>query len=72
MEIVFTQSPIFSTRNLHTILWKELISMNNKLVKVVGVVCTVIGFGLQIVQSKLEDNKLAEKVAEEVAKQLNK
>ena len=46
--------------------------MNNKLVKVVGVVCTLIGFGLQIVQSKLEDNKLAEKVAEEVAKQLNK
>lgn len=46
--------------------------MNNKLVKVVGMACTLVGFGLQIVQSKLEDNKLAEKVAKEVAKQLNK
>ena len=46
--------------------------MNKQLVKIVGVACTILGFGLQIVQSKLEDNKLAEKVAEEVAKQLNK
>ena len=45
---------------------------DKKLVKIIGIACTVIGFGLTMVQKKLDDDKLQEFIQEEVSKQLNK
>lgn len=43
---------------------------NEKILKVAGMVCTVVGLGLTIVQKQLEDKKLAKLVADEVQRQL--
>lgn len=45
---------------------------DKKIVKYVGIACTLIGFGLTMVQKKLDDAKLQELIQEEVSKQLNK
>ena len=41
-----------------------------KFVKVLGMACAVIGFGLTIVQQQVEDKKMEETIRKEVAKQL--
>lgn len=45
---------------------------DKKLVKIVGVACTIIGFGLTLVKDKLDDAKLQELIEKEVSKQINK
>lgn len=45
---------------------------NKKLLKYIGLGCSIVGFGLQLIQNKLEDDKLKNTVAEEVAKQIKK
>ena len=50
-----------------------MISMNTdnkKLLKYIGLGCSIVGFGIQLIQNKLEDDKLKNTVAEEVAKQI--
>ena len=51
-----------------------MISMNEdkKLLKYIGLGCSIVGFGIQLIQNKLENDKLKNTVAEEVAKQIKK
>ena len=44
--------------------------LSNKTLKVIGMGATVIGFGLTLIQNMVDDNKRAEVVKDEVAKQL--
>ena len=44
--------------------------LSNKTLKAIGMGATIIGFGLTIVQNIVDDNKRAETVKDEVAKQL--
>lgn len=43
----------------------------NKTIKIIGLACSVIGFGISLIQKQLDDRKLNDLVAKEVAKQLN-
>ena len=45
---------------------------NKKLLKYIGLGGSIVGFGIQLIQNKLEDDKLKNAVAEEVAKQIKK
>ena len=52
-----------------------MISMNadnKKLLNYIGLGCSIVGFGIQLIQNKLADDKLTNTVAEEVAKQIKK
>ena len=52
-----------------------MISMNTdnkKLLKTIGLGCSIVAFGIQLIQNKLENDKLKSAVAEEVAKQIKK
>ena len=42
-----------------------------KTIKVAGIIISIVGFGVTIVQGILDDNKLDGKIAKEVEKQLN-
>ena len=52
------------------------LAMNNKTLKIIGAVATVAGLGVSLVSSwvgdKKQENLIGEKVAKEVAKQLEK
>lgn len=51
---------------------RRVIMMNkDKSMKYVGLACTLIGFGLTMVQKQLDDKKLQEIVDETVQKKLN-
>lgn len=43
---------------------------NKKMVKLIGVACTVIGFGITMIQKQLDDKKFEEAIKEEVSRQL--
>jgi hypothetical protein len=43
-----------------------------KVIKIAGIACTVIGMGLQLATGILDDKKLDLKIAKEVSKHLNK
>lgn len=43
----------------------------NKTIKIIGLACSVIGFGITLIQKQLDDKKLNDIVAKEVAKQLS-
>lgn len=42
----------------------------DKTMKLIGLACTLIGFGITIIKDKIEDDKLETIVAKEVKKQL--
>ena len=43
---------------------------NEKTVKIIGTVVTLVGFGISIIQKQLDDKKLEEMVRKEVQRQL--
>lgn len=43
---------------------------NKKMVKIIGVACTVIGMGITLIQKQLDDRKLEETIKNEVSRQL--
>ena len=45
---------------------------DKKILKYIGLGCSIVGFGIQLIQNKLENDKLKSTVAEEVAKQIKK
>lgn len=45
---------------------------NDKVVKIAGIALSVVGMGLQLATSILEDKKMDMKIAREVSKHLNK
>lgn len=45
---------------------------DKKILKYIGLGCSIVGFGIQLIQNKLEDDKLKNAVSEEVAKQIKK
>lgn len=45
--------------------------MNNKALKVMGIVTTIVGVGLSLVTKYVEDKTLDHKIGEEVAKALS-
>ena len=62
----------FFVREKNIVYYEEgdLIMKDIKFVKVLGMACAVIGFGLTIVQQQVEDKKMEETIRKEVAKQL--
>lgn len=44
----------------------------DKVIKIVGTVITIVGFGISIIQKQLDDKKLEDLVAKQVQKQLEK
>lgn len=45
---------------------------NTKFIKILGIACTIIGFGLTIIEDRLEDIKTEKIIEKEVSKQINK
>ena len=45
---------------------------NTKFIKILGMACTIIGFGLTIIEDRLEDIKTEKIIEKEVSKQINK
>ena len=43
---------------------------NNNLIKMVGIICTVIGCGITIIQDQIKSKEMENTIADEVAKQL--
>ena len=44
---------------------------NGNMLKMVGIICTVIGCGITIIQDQIKSKEMEETIANEVAKQLN-
>ena len=62
----------FHFRKIYILYNEESDNMNeNKTIKIIGLACSVIGFGISLIQKQLDDRKLNDLVAKEVAKQLN-
>ena len=45
---------------------------NTKFIKILGMACTIIGFGLTRIEDRLEDIKTEKIIEKEVSKQINK
>lgn len=59
-------------RTIYNLYNEESDNMNeNKTIKIIGLACSVIGFGITLIQKQLDDKKLNDIVAKEVAKQLS-
>ena len=43
---------------------------NTKFIKILGMACTIIGFGLTIIEDRLEDIKTEKIIEKEVSKQI--
>ena len=43
---------------------------NNNLIKMVGIICTVVGCAITIIQDQIRSKEMEQTIADEVAKQL--
>ena len=43
---------------------------NNNLIKMVGIICTIVGCGITIIQDQIRSKEMENTIADEVAKQL--
>lgn len=43
---------------------------NGNMLKMVGIICTVIGCGITIIQDQIKNTEMKQTIADEVAKQL--
>ena len=44
---------------------------NNNMLKMVGIICTVVGCVITIIQDQIRNKEMEQTIADEVAKQLN-
>lgn len=44
---------------------------NENLLKIIGLVCTVVGCGITIIQDQIRSKEMEQIIADEVSKQLN-
>ena len=43
---------------------------NNNMLKMVGIICTIVGCGITIIQDQIRSKEMENAIADEVAKQL--
>ena len=44
---------------------------NDNLIKMIGIICTVVGCGITIIQDQIKSKEMKQTIADEVTKQLN-
>ena len=44
---------------------------NDNLIKMVGIICTVVGCGITIIQDQIKSKEMKQTIADEVSRQLN-
>lgn len=44
---------------------------NENLIKMVGIICTIVGCGITIIQDKLKSKEMEQLISDEVSRQLN-
>lgn len=65
----------FCSREKQGLLWeyrKRCIFMKNEnLIKMVGIICTIVGCGITIIQDQLKSKEMEQLISDEVSRQLN-
>ena len=44
---------------------------NDNLIKMVGIICTIVGCGITIIQDQIKSKEMKQTIADEVSRQLN-
>lgn len=44
---------------------------NENLIKMVGIICTIVGCGITIIQDRIKSKEMKQTIADEVSRQLN-
>ena len=65
----------FCSREKQGLLWeyrKRCIFMkNDNLIKMVGIICTIVGCGITMIQDQIKSKEMKQTIADEVSRQLN-
>ena len=61
-------------RKKHSLLWEYrkrcIFIKNSNMLKIVGIICTVIGCGITIIQDQIKSKEMKQTIADEVSRQL--